>query len=212
MKNVFLMLLCFALTGLEAIAGTDTLKAEYPFYTPQTHPTIRFDDLPDNNGRARQSRWAAETSLTFHMVRIYMLKFSWKYSDRWELGIGPAFQNWKNEEESFLGQAHAYTLLLSCRYYFWRKFNVEVELWPAWNRFESFIDNNTYKGLELWVEYKLGYRLDLGQRFYLNIQPGVGHPVWMQNQWPGVEKHDSFFELMRKETIFVPQLLLGIRF
>jgi hypothetical protein len=108
------------------------------------------------------------------MVRIYMLKFSYKYSDRWELGIGPAFQNWRNEEESFLGQANAYTLLLSGRYYFWKKFHVELEFWPAWNRFESFVDNNTYRGLELWVEYKLGYRVDMGRRFYLNIQPGIG--------------------------------------
>ena len=160
----------------------------------------------------RQSRWAAEASLTFHIVRIYMLKFSYKYSDRVELGIGPAFQNWKNEEESFLGQANAYTLLLSYRYYFWRQFSVEVELRPAWNHFVSFIDNNTYKGLELWAEYKIGYRLDLGQRFYLNIQPGIGHPVWMQNKWPGVEKYDSFFELIRNETIFVPQLMVGFRF
>ncbi len=87
-----------------------------------------------------------------------------------------------------------------------------MELWPAWNRFESFIDNNTYKGLELWVEYKLGYRVDMGQRFYLNIQPGIGHPVWMQNKWPGVEEYDNFFELIRNETIFVPQVLLGFRF
>lgn len=161
---------------------------------------------------SRQSRWAVEASLTFHIVRIYMLKFSYKYSDRVELGIGPAFQNWKNEDDSFLGQANAYTLLLSYRYYFWRKFNVEIELWPAWNHFKSFIDNNTYKGLELWAEYKLGYRLDLGQRIYLNIQPGIGHPVWMQNKWPGVEEYDSFFDLLRNETIFVPQLMLGFRF
>ena len=213
MKNVLLMLMCFVLRGLQVNAGTDPLNAEYHYYAPKAHHTIQFDDLPDHNYEdKRQSLWAAETSLTFHIVRIYMLKFSYKYSDRVELGIGPAFQNWKNEDESFIGQANAYTLLLSCRYYFWNKFHVELEFWPAWNRFESFIDNNTYKGLELWVEYKLGYRVDMGKRFYLNIQPGIGHPVWMQNKWPGVEEYDNFFELIRNETIFVPQVLLGFRF
>ncbi len=212
MKNVLLMLMCFVLPDLQVNAGTDPLNAECQPYVHKAHQTIHFDDLPGHNGEVRQSLWSAETSLTFHIVRIYMLKFSYKYSDRVELGIGPAFQNWKNEDESFLGQANAYTLLLSCRYYFWNKFHVELEFWPAWNRFESFIDNNTYKGLELWVEYKLGYRVDMGQRFYLNIQPGIGHPVWMQNKWPGVEEYDNFFELIRNETIFVPQVLLGFRF
>ena len=212
MKNVLLMLICFALPGLQANAGTDPLKAEYHYFYPKAHHTIQFDDFSPHNGKARQSLWAAETSLTFHMARIYMLKFSYKYSDRVELGIGPAFQNWKNEEGSFIGQANAYTLVLSYRYYFWNKFHVELEFWPAWNRFESFVDNNTYKGLELWVEYKLGYRVDMGRRFYLNIQPGIGHPVWAQKQWPGTEDYDNIFEVIRNETIFVPQVLLGFRF
>ena len=212
MKNVFLILICFALPGLQANAGTDPLKAEYHYFPPKAYHTIQFNDLPGHNGEERQSLWAAETSLTFHMARIYMLKFSYKYSDRVELGIGPAFQNWKNETQPFPGQANAYTLLLSCRYYFWNKFHVELEFWPAWNRFESNVDNNTYKGLELWVEYKLGYRVDMGRRFYLNIQPGIGHPVWAQNQWPGVEEYDNIFELIRNNTIFVPQVLLGFRF
>ena len=199
------------LLGIMAIAGNNRLSAQ----------TMNMDVfkqnilLQDENGKPSDTRerlWAAETSLTFHIVRIYMLKFSYKYSDRVELGIGPAFQNWKNEDESFVGQANAYTLLLSYRYYFWRKFNVEIELWPAWNHFQSFVDNKTYKGLELWAEYKLGYRIDMGERFYLNIQPGIGHPVWMQNKWPGVEEYDSFIDLLRNETIFVPQLMVGFRF
>ena len=211
--NTIGLLVLFLFKGFQLHAGASSSHAE-----PESFSQLAFHSVC-NTGSARQdqidcrqSRWAAETSLTFHMVRIYMLKFSYTYSDKVELGIGPAFQNWKNEDESFIGQANAYTLLLSCRYYFWNKFHVELEFWPAWNRFESFVDNNTYKGLELWVEYKLGYRLDIGQRFYLNIQPGIGHPVWMQNKWPGVEEYDSFFELIRKETIFVPQLLLGFRF
>jgi len=65
-----------------------------------------------------ESRWSVETSLTFPMVRIYMLKLSYRHSDRTELGFGPAFQNWKNTDESFVGQANAYTLVLSYRHYF----------------------------------------------------------------------------------------------
>jgi len=174
------------------ISGASKITSEVPEKT---------DDL---------SRWSLETSLTFHIVNIYMLKATYRYSDRVELSIGPGYQNWKNEDQSFIGQAHAYTLILSYRYYFWRKFNVELELWPAWNNFKSFIDNNTYRGLELWVEYKLGYRVDLGRRFNINIQPGIGHPVWLQNKWPGVE-YDNQLKFMLDGLIFVPQVLLGFR-
>lgn len=173
--------------------------------------TISTDNAEATAASTSSSPWSLETSLTFHIVNIYMLKATYRYSDRVELGIGPAYQNWKNEDQSFIGQAHAYTLVMSYRYYFWRKFNVELELWPAWNNFKSFVDNNTYRGLELWVEYKLGYRVDMGRRFNINVQPGIGHPVWMQNKWPGVD-YDNHLKFILDELIFVPQVLLGYRF
>ena len=155
-----------------------------------------------------ENRWSVETSLTFPMVRIYMLKFSYKYSDRAELGFGPAFQNWKNTDESFIGQANAYTLVLSYRHYFWRNFNAEIEFWPAWNHFNSFVDGKTYKGPELWVEYKVGYKWDFARRFYFNIQPGIGHVLWLQQDWPGVDK-EPYGEFVKGSLIFVPQIMMG---
>ncbi|TVQ20269.1 MAG: DUF3575 domain-containing protein, partial [Bacteroidetes bacterium] len=157
------------------------------------------------------NRWSVETSLTFPMVRIYMLKFSYRHSDRAELGFGPAFQNWKNTDESFIGQANAYTLVLSYRYYFWKNFNAEIEFWPAWNHFNSFVDGKTYKGPELWVEYKVGYKWDFARRFYLNIQPGIGHALYLQQDWPGVDK-EPYGKFVRESVIFVPQILMGFNF
>jgi long-subunit fatty acid transport protein len=157
-----------------------------------------------------QRKWSVETSLTFPVAQIYMLKASYRLNERVELGIGPAFQNWKNTDTSPLGQSHAWTLLLSYRYYIWRKFNIEIELWPAWNRFESTYDGNTYRGLELWAEYKAGWRFDLGNRLYLNLQPGIGHAIWMQNKWPDVE-YDHYGEFITGSIIFVPQLMMGFK-
>lgn len=128
MKEKFLttgILFAILLKSLQLHAGIFSSHADSESsFLMTNNPTYSLDN-------DRQRRWAAEASLTFHIVRIYMMKFSYKYSDRVELGIGPAFQNWKNEDESFIGQANAYTLLLSYRYYFWRNFNVEIELWPA---------------------------------------------------------------------------------
>ena len=156
------------------------------------------------------SRWALETSLTFPMVRIYMAKMSYAQSERTELGIGFAFQNWKNTDQKPLGQSHAFTLLMSYRHYFWRNLHFEIELWPAWNRFESAFDGKTYRGFELWSEYKIGYRFDLGTRFYAVLQPGMGHGVWIQNPWPDVD-FNNYWEFVRDSVIFVPQVLVAVR-
>ena len=159
-----------------------------------------------------QNRWALETSLTFApAAQIYMLKASYQLSGKSELGFGPAFQNWKNTNKVPMGQANAYTLLLSYRYYFWKNFHVELELWPAYNHFNSFVDGKTYKGLELWVEYKVGYKAAITKNLYINFQPGIAHGLWMQNRWPEF-KEDSTKEFIKRSIIFVPQILVGWSF
>lgn len=157
-------------------------------------------------------RWSLEMSLTFPpAARIYMLKASFRYSEKSELGFGPAFQNWKNTDKAPLGQANAYTLLLSYRFYFFRNFNIELELWPAYNHFNSYEDNTTYKGFELWVEYKLGYKATLTKNLYINLQPGIAHGVWLQNKWPGMQA-DTTRDLIKSSFVFVPQVMLGWTF
>lgn len=160
----------------------------------------------------RQAKWSLETSLTFApAAQIYMLKASLSISERSELGFGPAFQNWKNTDKEPLGQANAYTLLLSYRYFFWKNFHVELELWPAYNHFNSFVDGKTYKGFELWVEYKVGYKAAITKNLYISLQPGLAQGLWMQNRWPDF-KEDSTVEFIKESLVFVPQILLGWTF
>lgn len=170
---------------------------------PAQAPGDLISSLPDG-------RWTVETSLTFPIVRIYMAKASYRINQQSEVGIGVAFQNWRNEDEVPRGQSNAWTLPLAYRYYLWRGLHFEGELWPAYNSFESFVDERTYRGLELWAEYRIGYAVPLGQRLQLNLQPGIGHAVWMQNRWPGMD-HDNLGELITSSLIFVPQVLVGWR-
>jgi len=174
---------------------------DLPIYPEEVNAS---DSLMDN-------KRSIETSLTFPIARIYMLKFLYKLSKNLELGIGPAFQNWRNDDQSPKGRANAYTLLISPRYYFWKNFNIELELWPAWNHFESFVDGKTYKGPELWIEYKIGYRWDISPRYYLNIQPGIAHAVFLQQNWPDVDKK-PYLDFVKGSIIFVPQIVAGYRF
>ncbi len=113
-RNILAVLMLFALLVADVSAGNNSESV-----------------MAESSSTQEIGGWSVETSLTFPMVRIYMLKFSYRHSDRAELGFGPAFQNWKNTDESFIGQANAYTLVLSYRYYFWKNFNAEIEFWPA---------------------------------------------------------------------------------
>lgn len=159
-----------------------------------------------------KNKWALETSLSFApAAQIYMLKASFLLSENSELGFGPAFQNWKNTDKTPMGQANAYTLLLSYRYFLYKNFHVELEFWPAYNHFDSFVDGKTYKGLELWVEYKVGYKVGITNNLYINLQPGLAHGIWMQNRWPEF-KEDSAMEFIKKSFVFVPQILVGWTF
>jgi hypothetical protein len=173
-------------------------------------PTVAFPTSAKESDE--QNKWSIETSLTFApAAQIYMLKASYQLSEKSELGFGPAFQNWKNIDKKPMGQANAYTLLLSYRYFFYMNFHVELEFWPAYNHFESFVDGKTYKGLELWVEYKVGYKIGITNNLYINLQPGFAHGIWMQNRWPDF-KEDSAMGFIKKSFVFVPQILVGWTF
>lgn len=50
-------------------------------------------EIPDKTDGL--SRWSLETSLTFHIVNIYMLKATYQYSDRVELSIGQLIRTGK---------------------------------------------------------------------------------------------------------------------
>jgi hypothetical protein len=159
---------------------------------------------------SEKSPWNIETSLTFPINRIYMVNMAYSFKDKNEILFGYAFQNWKNVSAKPMGQAHANTITIGYRYYFWRGLNSELMLFPAYNKFESFVDNKSYSGFEIWSEYRLGYKFDVNTNlcnFYINIQPGVGHAIYMQNIWPGLNKN-----AFRKESLsFIPQIAIGFK-
>jgi hypothetical protein len=132
---------------------------------------------------APASRWSVETSLTFPTARIYMAKASYRASKKIDLGVGVAFQNWENVETAPRGQSNAWTLLVSYRQYLWRGLHVEAELWPAHNRFESYVDGLTYSGLEMWAEYKVGYVFHLSRRLHVEAE-----------LWPAHNRFESYVD------------------
>jgi hypothetical protein len=152
--------------------------------------------------REARSRWSVSTSLTFPMVRIYQVYVNYRIDDRNEVSVGPAFQNYRHE--SFT--ANAYTLILGYRRYLTDHLSVEAEIYPAWNRLYSHVTESYHPGWELWAEAKVGYTWNFADdRFFLHPAPGIGFGIFQSNPPPG------FFDEI-ESPIFVPQLLVGVRF
>lgn len=164
-------------------------------------PTLLRDEPVGTNGSS--SKWGFGTSLSYPVgASIYMFQFSYSAWSMGDVLVGYAFQHWNDQ-----GQANAQTLLLGYRQFIWRGLHAEVELWPAYNPFESSVDGKTYSGFELWVSARVGYRFDFkvdGHELFVLAQPSVGVGVARQNRWP---KMGSGFH-----PIFEPQLIVGTRF
>jgi hypothetical protein len=157
--------------------------------------------LQAQDGDAR-SRWSLSTSLTFPLVRIYQVYLNYRIDDRNEVSIGPAFQNYRHD--SFT--ANAYTLILGYRRYLTDHLSVEAEIYPAYNRMYSNVTESYHPGWELWAEAKLGYTWNFADdRLFLHPAPGIGFGIFQSNPPPN-------FRDEIESPIFVPQLLVGVRF
>ncbi|MFA4922244.1 MAG: hypothetical protein WC611_08955 [Candidatus Neomarinimicrobiota bacterium] len=148
------------------------------------------------------SKWAIETSLTFPIVQIYQFHFAYRFNEKSEFLVGPCFQNFDKETFS----VNAYTLLLGYRYYIWRNLHLENELYPAYNKIYSTLDQKYYDGFEAWNEIRLGYHVFLiNNKLYIEFAPGIGFGIFRQNKPPNFDKEMD-------AITFVPQINLGFKF
>lgn len=149
-----------------------------------------------------------ELSLLFPLAaRVYLIQAAFQAGAQGEAIVGFCYQNWVDMGD-IKGEAHANTAILGYRRYFWRGLHAELALFPAWNEFVSAVDGLTYADFELWIEYRLGWKLEFpaGERtWYFLIQPGFGHTLYMQKIWPGLGK-DSYWG---ESLMFIPELCFG---
>jgi hypothetical protein len=136
-----------------------------------------------------------------------MVQVSCPLSDHSNLLLGLCYQNWKDQGEA-KGRAHGYTFMFGYRQFIGEKVNFEVELFPAYNNFTSSIDSTTYSGFETWIEYRVGYKFDINDKLYVIPQPGIGHALYLQNIWPGMNR-DTY---IKNSLMFIPQVAVGSKF
>ncbi|HNT66958.1 MAG TPA: hypothetical protein PKN04_14340, partial [bacterium] len=147
------------------------------------------------------AKWSLATSLTYPLADIYLLQINYRPAAGHELFFGPCWQNF--EHDSF--EVNALTLLLGYRRFIYKGLHLEAELYPAYNKIHSKVNDKDYPGIEMWGEFKIGYRFDLaGGRLYIQPAPGIGFGFFRTNKPPNFDEEIDY-------PTFTPQLLVGIR-
>ncbi len=192
------------ISTLAILLGSATVHAQV-YQQPEAAQSVETGAAGEKPAGTNGSswKWGFGTSLTYPIgASIYMVQLSYSAWSMGDVLVGYAFQHWNDQ-----GQANAQTLLLGYRQFIWRGLHTEVELWPAYNPFESSVDGKTYSGFELWVSARIGYRFDFnvyGHELFVLAQPSLGVGVARQNRWP---KMGSGFH-----PTWEPQLIVGTRF
>jgi len=149
----------------------------------------------------KQSKWSLGTSITYPLSSIYLAQINYKLNEKQEVFAGPCFQNFAHD--SFT--VNAYTLLLGYRYFFWKGLHIEAEVYPAYNNIYSNVNHRYYPGMEMWSEFKIGYRFNfLGDKLYIQPAPGIGFGIFQSNKPPKFDDEIVY-------PIFTPQLIVGVR-
>lgn len=168
-------------------------------------PGVQAQELPATS-LEDPYKHSIEFSPIATIAKIYALQYAYSVSRENELIAGLAYGNIQYP----FGSAHAPTVIVGYRRYVWDKFNVEYQLWPAYNMFYSNVDQKYYDGLELWNEFRAGYRFDVpvqGIPSFINVQAICGFGLWPGN------KPAAFLDKMEKEPFFIyPNITLGSRF
>ncbi|TVQ02383.1 MAG: hypothetical protein EA359_12020 [Balneolaceae bacterium] len=144
--------------------------------------------------------WSAATSLTYPIARIYQVHISYNPGGNHEYFFGPAYQNFTSGSIT----SHAFTFILGYRYYVWKKLHLEAELWPAYNPMYSAVTELRYRGMEIWGEVKIGYKVTLYRNLFIQPAPGIGFGVLRTNKPPGFSDDIN-------SPIFVPQVIIGLK-
>jgi hypothetical protein len=168
------------------------------------------EEIAKSANDSLDAKLGIETSLTFPIVNIYMAQLAYQFKGNNELLFGPCLQYWTDQGEA-KGSAHAYSLLFGYRKYIYKQIHLEAQLFPAYNVFNSTIDGNTYKGFELWSEYRIGWKFQFkagDYSIYLIPQPGFTLALYLENIWPGMS--ESTYR--QNSILFVPQVILGLNF
>lgn len=194
-----------ALVGILPLAGQDLPSADRGSAGLPAEPapagSVALDrfsgESADTTSRAERhrQRTALEFSPVMVPVGFYGFRLVHAVAADGNVMVGYMYQNFTND----WGQSHAHTVLLGYQHFIWRGLHGEVELWPAYNRWRSSVDDQVYPGFEVWGEGRVGYRVDVrtfGRRWYVLPQVLFGTGIWREASPPGPENGTFVFPVL----------------
>ncbi|TVQ16842.1 MAG: hypothetical protein EA361_03585 [Bacteroidetes bacterium] len=172
--------------------------------TLQMHSAVQASgfDVP----RESAHKYSVELCPFSPLFNIWAVQLAGEFSPRNEWMLGVAYMNIQYDS----GRSHAPGLIVGYRRFLWQGAHLEYQLWPAWNAFYEKNEQQYYKGLELWNEFRAGYVWDFrvgNQTFSLIPQVLAGFGLLPGN------KPESFIQEIENDRVFVaPILFVGYKF
>lgn len=144
-----------------------------------------------------KARFSIETSPILPLGKIYAIQTAYPLWEKGEIIMGYAYQNEIIENE---GQCNANTVLFGYRQFFCKGLHIDLEFFPAINKFYSYSDGNYYKGFEIVGEIRPGYRIDFivfkSIEMYFIAQTSFLFGIYRDNPWPNMSGKPFIFPLI----------------
>lgn len=141
---------------------------------------------------------------------IWGIKYDYALTHKDELKFGLAYMNIYFDE----GNTNSPAFILGYRRFLWKRFYLEYELWPGYDKFYEKNEEKYYYGIDLWNEFRIGYQYDFEIKKYplfINVAWPFGFGLYSSN------KPDSFYDRMDKSFgnkyfFHFPLIFVGYRF
>lgn len=154
-----------------------------------------------------ESRHSIEFSPMSPLFNIYALQYNYRMTSSDELILGVAYTNIQYD----FGETNAATAIIGYRRFFWKNLHIDYQLWLDYDRFYEKNEDRYYRGVDVWNEFRLGYRFDftlVRLPAFINLQWPFGFGLYAQNKPESFKEHEKdnrFF-------YFPPMFFFGIRF
>jgi len=143
-----------------------------------------------------------QLSYGYHITQKDVFKveaITWKYSE--PLGT------YGNSEENYPGKIKAYGIGFGYQRFHWKNLFTTIVATPFLQQFYDTDNNKTQKGFQLYIQFIVGYRLELfNKRFFIE-------PAYALKYWPiNTNFPESFLEIEQRKPKYKIEININLGF
>lgn len=171
-----------------------------------------LSSAPLFSGQQMEYRHALETSPISPILQaadkgIWGIHYCYHLTPKDELITGLAYMNIHFD----FGHTNSPALIFGYRRYLWKKWHLEYQLWPSYDKFYEKNEDKYYESFDIWNEFRFGYQFDFEVKekaTFVSVQWPFGFGLYASN------KPESFKENEKDNPFFYhfPVIFVGIRF